>query len=34
MSIRRFFGDGLLANVLVGVDAAALDARWARTLLG
>lgn len=32
--IRRFFGDGLLANVLVGVDAAALDARWARTLLG
>ncbi|RJL27092.1 TetR/AcrR family transcriptional regulator [Bailinhaonella thermotolerans] len=32
--IRRFFGDGLLANVLVGIDAGAVDAPWSRTLLG
>ncbi|MEV5571608.1 TetR/AcrR family transcriptional regulator [Spirillospora sp. NPDC052269] len=32
--IRRFFGDGLLSNVLAGIDAGEVDAPWARTLLG
>ncbi|MFC6884017.1 MULTISPECIES: TetR/AcrR family transcriptional regulator [Actinomadura] len=30
--IRRFFGDGLLANIMTSVGAPAIDAPWARTL--
>ncbi|WP_128375041.1 TetR/AcrR family transcriptional regulator [Streptomyces cavernae] len=30
--IRRYFADGLLSNVVVAIDAAAVDAPWARTL--
>ncbi|CAL9292644.1 TetR/AcrR family transcriptional regulator [Streptomyces sp. R02] len=32
--IRRYFADALLSNVLVAIDAAAVDAPWARTLRG
>ncbi|MET7999951.1 TetR/AcrR family transcriptional regulator [Nonomuraea glycinis] len=30
--IRRYFADALLSNVVVAIDAAAVDAPWARTL--
>ncbi|BCJ56096.1 TetR family transcriptional regulator [Actinoplanes sp. NBRC 14428] len=30
--IRRYFADALLSNVMVAIDAAAVDAPWARTL--
>jgi AcrR family transcriptional regulator len=30
--IRRYFADGLLDNVMVAIDAASVDAPWARTL--
>ncbi|MFE3580918.1 TetR/AcrR family transcriptional regulator [Streptomyces vinaceus] len=30
--IRRFFADGLLSNVMVGINATTLDTPWARTL--
>ncbi|WP_326731613.1 TetR/AcrR family transcriptional regulator [Streptomyces phaeochromogenes] len=32
--IRAFFAEGMLANVLVALDAYAVDAPWARTLTG
>ncbi|MEU1080052.1 TetR/AcrR family transcriptional regulator [Streptomyces sp. NPDC005908] len=32
--IRRYFADALLSNVLVAIDAAAVDAPWARALRG
>ncbi len=30
--LRRYFADGLLRNVVVAIDAASVDAPWARTL--